>query len=259
MPTCFVIQPFDGGKFDKRFRDVFVPAVKAAGLEPYRVDNDPSVSVPIDGIEEGIVQSVVCLADITEDNPNVWYELGYAFASNKPVCMVCSEERKGKKYPFDIQHRTVIGYKPESPSDFDEFQSKITARLTALVLQQDRLKSIAEADPLKSVAGLSQAEIAAMAIVAGESFLPDGTVSAWFAKRDAEKAGFTQLGFNLAIRRLTSKGFLAAIEKYDDESGEAYTALQVTDDGWVWIERNETLFNLRKPTELDESDGKVPF
>ena len=37
MPRCFVIQPFDsGGKFDKRYLDVFRPAILAAGLKPYR-------------------------------------------------------------------------------------------------------------------------------------------------------------------------------------------------------------------------------
>ena len=36
MSRCFVIQPFDGGAFDKRFDDVFVPAIKDAGFEPYR-------------------------------------------------------------------------------------------------------------------------------------------------------------------------------------------------------------------------------
>jgi len=50
MPTCFVIQPFDSGKFDKRFRDIFKPAIEAAGLEPYRVDDDPSVDIPIEAI-----------------------------------------------------------------------------------------------------------------------------------------------------------------------------------------------------------------
>jgi hypothetical protein len=35
MPYCFVIQPFDGGRFDKRFTDVFKPAIEAAGLDPY--------------------------------------------------------------------------------------------------------------------------------------------------------------------------------------------------------------------------------
>ncbi len=36
MDTCFVIQPFDRDKFDKRFDDVFEPAIRSAGLEPYR-------------------------------------------------------------------------------------------------------------------------------------------------------------------------------------------------------------------------------
>ena len=31
MPTCFVIQPFST-KFDKRFRDVYKPALEKAGL-----------------------------------------------------------------------------------------------------------------------------------------------------------------------------------------------------------------------------------
>src|SRR5580698_6596110 len=93
MPTCFVIQPFDADKFDKRFEEVFSPAIQAAGLDPYRVDRDPSVDVPIDAIESGIRGAAVCLADITTDNPNVWYELGFAFAAGRPVVMVCSQER----------------------------------------------------------------------------------------------------------------------------------------------------------------------
>lgn len=68
MPTCFVIQPFDSGKFDKRFEDVYRPASESASLEAYRVDKDPAVAIPIDSIEEGIRQAAVCLADITADN-----------------------------------------------------------------------------------------------------------------------------------------------------------------------------------------------
>ena len=41
MPTCFVIQPFST-KFDKRFRDVYKPALEKAGLNPYRVDQAPA-------------------------------------------------------------------------------------------------------------------------------------------------------------------------------------------------------------------------
>ena len=95
------MQPFDGGKFDKRFEEVFSPAIKAAGLDPYRVDKDPGVEIPINDIEKGIREASLCFADITTDNPNVWFELGYAISANKPVVLVCSTERTGK-FPFDI-------------------------------------------------------------------------------------------------------------------------------------------------------------
>ncbi|HEU5411664.1 MAG TPA: hypothetical protein VFU57_11630, partial [Candidatus Acidoferrales bacterium] len=77
--------------YDKRYRDVLEPAVKEAELEPYRVDRDPSVAVPIDDIEKGIRESEICLADITTDNPNVWYEVGFAFANSKPVVLICAQ------------------------------------------------------------------------------------------------------------------------------------------------------------------------
>ena len=51
MKRCFVIQPFDRGVFEKRYREVFAPAIKDTGLEPYRVDRDPSAGIPINEIE----------------------------------------------------------------------------------------------------------------------------------------------------------------------------------------------------------------
>ena len=89
--VCFVIQPFDGGRFDKRFTDVYSKAIEKAGLEPYRVDRDASASIPVQQIEAAISGAVVCLADITLDNPNVWFELGYRLALNKEICIICSE------------------------------------------------------------------------------------------------------------------------------------------------------------------------
>ena len=116
MSKCFVIQPFDKGKFDTRYIDIFEPAIRKAEFEPYRIDNDLSVRVPIDEIEKGISESSICFAEITTDNPNVWYELGFAFACDKDVIMVCSDERQGK-FPFDIQHRHIITYKTNSTGD----------------------------------------------------------------------------------------------------------------------------------------------
>jgi hypothetical protein len=246
MPTCFVIQPFDSGRFDKRFEDVYEPAIIAAGLEAYRVDRDPRVDVPIDAIEDGIRSAAICLADITTDNPNVWYELGFAFAAGKPVVMVCAEERSGKKYPFDIQHRTVIPYLSEAPRDFEKLRTDLTARLTALLEKGEALRHIAESEQVAPVEGLSQPELFVLASVAGSVMLPEATASLSFIKNDVEGVGLTNIGFSLGVRRLKAKGFIE-ISLEQDREGDRFEAIGVTETGWSWIEAHESLFLIRRP------------
>ena len=257
MATCFVIQPFDSGKYDKRFQDIYKPAIEAAGLEAYRVDRDPGVMVPIEAIEKGIRQAALCLADISADNPNVWYELGFAFASDRPVVMVCSEERPGRKYPFDIQHRSIIPYMADSPSDFDKLRDSLTAKLKAIAERNDVLDKIAEADPVTSIEGLTPIETLVLAVVAGEAFMPGSAVTVYGAKRDAERAGITNMGFNLALRKLTAKSFVRVEDVWDEHNNENYSGVAVTDQGWLWIEANESRFVLHRPEK--KKDDPIPF
>ena len=264
MPTCFVIQPFDSGKYDKRFEDVYKPAIVAAGLEAYRVDQDTNVDVPIDAIEQGIRAATICLADITTDNPNVWYELGFAFASGRPLVMVCSDERTGKKYPFDIQHRTIIPYQADSPRDFDVLKTAITNRLVSLLKRTDALQAISKSEQIAPIMGLTQPELAVLAAVAGSVVLPEEGVSVWSTKQDIEKAGFTALGFSIGLRRLREKEFLK-LDEVTDYNGETSQVILVTPSGWDWVEKNESQFVLRRPDKprptpkraLDDDD--IPF
>lgn len=259
MPTCFVIQPFDADKFDRRFEEIYSPAILTAGLEAYRVDRDPAVEVPIDAIESGIRDASVCLADITTDNPNVWYELGFAFASGRPVVMVCSDERTGKKYPFDIQHRTIIPYKADAPSDFVTLKLAITSRIKALIKRTDALRAIEASEQVAPVQGLTQPELAVMATVAGAVILPGEGVSAGSAKQDVERAGFTALGFTIGVQRLRNKSFVE-LRTATDHNGWEYQEIAITNNGWDWIERNEDKFLLRRPPPETVSSGDdVPF
>lgn len=256
MNTCFVIQPFDAGRFDKRFDDVYSPAILAADLEPYRVDRDPGVEVPIDAIEDGIRNSLVCLADITLDNPNVWYELGFAFASGKPVVLLCGGERAGKKYPFDIQHRTVTPYQTDSLSDFETLKAAITKRLRALAKKDVALRQLSRNDKVAPVDGLSQPELVVLATIAGNVVLPGESESVYSVKNDVERSGFTSLGFSLGIKRLMSRRFVQLRED-SGHNGEIYRVVNLTDAAWEWIEQNETKFLIRKPDAPAEPD--IPF
>lgn len=251
MPRCFVIQPFDGGIFDKRYNDVFEPAIKKAGLEPYRVDRDPSVSIPIVEIERGIKDSEICLAEITSDNPNVWFELGYAIAVQKEVVLICSSERIAK-FPFDVQHRNIIKYTNESASDFTKLSSLITERITALLKKEKQISSLASTSPLNETEGLSMHEMVALVTVMQNQLTPRDTVSTYQIKGDMNKAGFTDIAVSISLRSLSHKQMVVP-DTTSDINGNEYSSYRVTEKGEDWLFKNQDKLVLKH--DVDE----IPF
>jgi hypothetical protein len=247
--TCFVIQPFDGGVYDKRFNDVFAPAIRAAGLEPYRVDQDPRASIPIDQIEDGIRRADVCFAEISTDNPNVWFELGYSIAMRKDVVLVCSDERP-TRFPFDVQHRAVITYKTESPSDFGALARRITERLKAALEKQVEIGAVASLSPIKETEGLSSHEVVGLVTVAQSTDSAQDAVWAQSIRQDMGKAGYTEIAVTLALRSLTRKGMIE-YRQDSDYNGNPATAYSVTDEGMRWLEDNQHKLVLRHDTTDD--------
>lgn len=257
MGKCFVIQPFDRGKFDKRYRDVFAPAIKAVGLEPYRVDQDPSVAIPMDDIVSGIGKADVCLADISTDNPNVWFELGYAIALRKEVVLVCSDERTSK-FPFDVQDRTIISYSTESGSDFDELRSRIETRITARLGRRSKLAMIGEIQSVARLGGLKPHEIAVLVSVASDMEGPEGGVPVHGIVSAMEAAGFTKLATTLGLTGLVSHDML---ESYEDEdyNGERWIGYRLTGVGLGWLSGNEDSLVLRREVRAKADDDDLPF
>ena len=260
MPDCFVIQPFDSGEFDKRFEDICKPALKKAGLDAYRVDRDPNADVLIETIEERISKATMCLADITSNNPNVWYELGFAFAANRKVIMICSTNRDDR-FPFDIQHRAIIQYNTESSSDFEKLGRQITEKARAILEKSLSVKHIAETEPVAPTEGLHQHEVLVLAVLAGDAIIPENRTHVNSLQSDAEKAGLTSVGFGLALHRLRKKDFVKIIELESEDGYGIYRAVQLTDLGWQWIENHDTLFVLHKNErpKLPLLDDDIPF
>src|SRR5215472_13110163 len=182
MATCFVIQPFDnGGPFDKRYHDVLKPAIDGAGLKAYRVDEDPGTTVLIDDIEKGIRDSEICLADITTNNPNIWYEVGFAIANGKPVVLICADPRP-EPFPFDVRHRHIVTYRLQSSSDFDALKSEVTARLKAQAQKAETLQTVAAMAEMQTMEGLSPHEISVMAMIMSERLSQNSGLPPWLIR-----------------------------------------------------------------------------
>lgn len=259
MPTCFVMQPFDGAEFDRRFKETFKPAIEAAGLEAYRVDQDPKVSIPIQEIEAGIRDAQVCLADITRDNPNVWFELGFAIACKKQVVLVCSDERTAQHFPFDVQHRAIIKYATKSPSDYSALGSGITSKLKAYLENVEALQAASEAPLLVQSNGLDHQEVMALATVAQSLDHPDDHTAVGYVRREMESRGYTKLATTIALRSLVQKGLIYGEIRADYNSDENYYGYQLTNDGWKWmLEHRESFVLVRSVARVTPPPPKKP-
>ena len=61
--------------YDRIYRDLIVPAVADTGLSAVRADEIPATGFVMEQIRAAIQQSRLCIADITDRNTNVLYEL----------------------------------------------------------------------------------------------------------------------------------------------------------------------------------------
>ena len=251
MSLCFVIQPFDNDEYDARYEDVFVPAIKEAKLTPYRVDRDRSVNNLLEAIENKIKSSVICLADITEPNPNVWYELGYATAIGKNVVLVCAE---GTKFPFDVQHRPIIKYKKSSVSYLHALQNEITEKLKALLTAETNMKVLSES-LIKETEGLSLHEVIALASIMQNTNAPNGVYQDTIFE-DMDRAGSTKLASKIALKTLEKKGMIQVIENADFND-HVYFTYALLDKGENWLIDNQD--KLKLSNIIPEPGAEIPF
>ena len=108
QPRIFVIMPFSE-PFDTLYREVIHPVANRLGFEIVRVDEIAGPGIIVDDIQRQISQSNAVVAEISSRNPNVFYELGYAHALEKPAVLLAKRESSGEM-PFDIRGYRAIFY-----------------------------------------------------------------------------------------------------------------------------------------------------
>lgn len=98
LPHAFVVMPFgskpgtDGSTihFNRIYDDLILPALMDAALEPFRADKEARAGdIRADMFQELLLADLV-VADLSIDNPNVWYELGVRHALRaRGVVLIC--------------------------------------------------------------------------------------------------------------------------------------------------------------------------
>jgi hypothetical protein len=108
---CFIICPIgEEGSPERKHSDVIFgsivePILEEFHIKPFRADHIAEPGMITRQVIERLVRAKLVIADLSFNNPNVFYELAIRHALRKPVVQII---RKGDKIPFDTnQGRTV--------------------------------------------------------------------------------------------------------------------------------------------------------
>lgn len=111
VKSCFVIAPIGIEGSDTRIRSdqvlkhIITPVAEECGYTVTRADKISEPGLITSQIIQHIVDDELVVADLTERNPNVFYELAIRHAIKKPVVQII---KTGEQIPFDVAGSRTI-------------------------------------------------------------------------------------------------------------------------------------------------------
>ena len=264
IPTCFVIQAFDGGTYDRRYAETIRPALLKAEVDPQRADEILGLNPVIEKIETAIESASICIAEVSVDNPNVWLELGYALALDRPTVILCDKSVR-QKLPFDIQHRPIIFYRTDSKSGYEELERNIVKWIKNELKTSKRVESIKVLKSgSESKTDLEDYEVAILS--AAFSFWPTttGGISQWQLQQKMKELKFSEIALPLGVSGLMEKNYLTEKLLIDHEAfDEEYKCYFVANEGIKWLQEHKSILVVKEPVPSnspeDNFDDDIPF
>jgi hypothetical protein len=145
-PYCFVITSFGkkdnlkdiqskffAGKtepvqkidFDKIYEELIKPAILLAGMEPLIEYSENSFGLIHKTMYEKIVLCEYCVADLTNANPNAYYELGMRYAV-KPYSTIPVIASSHFPLPFDVGINRTFAYQVDQDFNLTDKENDVT-------------------------------------------------------------------------------------------------------------------------------------
>jgi len=121
----FFICPFGNKEVDHNYEFAIKPAVEKHGYTIRRVDEISSTREITKEILDAIEKSTFIIADLTDEKPNCYYEVGYAHSLGKPVIIIAKK---------DVQrHFDISGYKWNYWENYEDLKPTLEKEVQGLL------------------------------------------------------------------------------------------------------------------------------
>jgi uncharacterized protein YhaN len=133
--ACFVIAPIGETNSDTRrrsdqiLRHIISPAAKECGYEAVRADQISEPGIITSQVIQHVVTDALVIADLSERNANVYYELAIRHAIKKPLVQIIN---KGEPLPFDIAGTRTISVDHRDLDSVEKAKKEIISQIMAL-------------------------------------------------------------------------------------------------------------------------------
>ncbi len=144
MAQGFVIMQIGNAELDRVFERVIGPALEACGLAAKRVDRHNRGGLLPSEIVEFIDESEILVADLTNERPNCYLEVGYAIGVGKHTNLILTAREDhdaesprhradGPRVHFDLAAYDILFWSPERLDGFrSELEKRVRRRLLLL-------------------------------------------------------------------------------------------------------------------------------
>lgn len=149
---AFVIMQIGNSELDQVYEKIFKPAIISTGLDPKRIDQDNNGNLLKNEITDFIGKAEIIVADLTNERPNCYLEVGYAMGLGKYKNLIFtvkedhnpeSENFKkgGHKIHFDVGGYDILFWHPEKLKDLKtNLAERINRRLVKIrPIRKDKL------------------------------------------------------------------------------------------------------------------------
>lgn len=137
MDEAFIIMQIGDTSLDDACDTAIVPAIQDAGFAARRVDRHNAGDLLKSEIVQFIERSQIIVADVTNERPNCYLEIGYAMGLGKKANLILTARedhhhsspnfrRDGPKIHFDLEGYDLLLWDPD---DLPAFRTKLAERI----------------------------------------------------------------------------------------------------------------------------------